>query len=376
MKIVVCGAGLVGNAIIQDLANDKTFQILAVDLDQKALDKLSGLDDVQTQQADLSVSDQISDLVSDADLVISAVPGFIGYQTLENIINSGVNVVDISFFAEDAFELDKLAKEKGITAVIDCGIAPGLCNVIAGYVVTKLDQVDEYGCFVGGLPQHPEWPYEYKAVFSPSDVIEEYVRPARFVENGKEVIYPALSEVELLDFPIVGTLEAFNTDGLRSLRHTLNIPNMREKTLRYPGHANLMRIFRESGFFSRDQANVDGVLVRPLALTSKLLFDQWKLKEGEEDLTIMQVVMAGKLAGDQVIHQYDLVDYFDQEKKITSMARTTGYTCTIVARLLLSGRIPTKGICPPEYLGKIDGFMDEMLVEYQKRGIYLKETIK
>ena len=375
MKIVVLGAGLVGSAIIQDLAEDKQYEILAVDLNKSSLDRISGFYGVSTRQADLSDDKTITTLVSDADLVINAVPGFMGFQTLKQIIQTGKNVVDISFFGENAFELDQLARKKGVTAIVDCGVAPGLCNIIAGYVTEKMDQVDSYLCYVGGLPEIREWPYEYKVVFSPTDVLEEYTRPARFVENGKEVIYPALSEVELLDFPGVGTLEAFNTDGLRSLLLTLDIPNMREKTMRYPGHANLMRVFRESGFFNQEKVEVDGQGVQPLALTSRLLFDQWKMKDGDRDLTVMQVILEGKEGKDQVIYQYDLVDHYDQEKNITSMARTTGYTCTIVARLLLEGTIPLTGICPPEKLGEISGLFEMLLGEYQKRGINLKETI-
>lgn len=375
MKIIVLGAGLVGSAIIQDLAEDKQYEILAVDLNKQSLDRISGFNGVSTRQTDLSDDKVISNLVSDADLVINAVPGFLGFQTLKQIIQAGKNVVDISFFGEDAFKLDELARKKGVTAIVDCGVAPGLCNIIAGYVTEKMDQVDSYLCYVGGLPEIREWPYEYKVVFSPTDVLEEYTRPARFVENGKEVIYPALSEVELLDFPEIGTLEAFNTDGLRSLLLTLDIPNMREKTMRYPGHANLMRVFRESGFFNQEKVEVDGQSVRPLSLTSSLLFDQWKMKDGDRDLTVMQVILEGKEGKDQVVYQYDLVDHYDQEKNVTSMARTTGYTCTIVARLLLEGSIPLTGICPPEKIGEISGLFEILLSEYQKRGINLKETI-
>lgn len=375
MKIIVLGAGLVGSAIIQDLAEDKQYEILAVDLNKGSLDRISGFNGVSTRQTDLSDDKVISNLVSDADLVINAVPGFLGFQTLKQIIQAGKNVVDISFFGEDAFKLDELARKKGVTAIVDCGVAPGLCNIIAGYVTGKMDQVDSYLCYVGGLPEIREWPYEYKVVFSPTDVLEEYTRPARFVENGKEVIYPALSEVELLDFPEIGTLEAFNTDGLRSLLLTLDIPNMREKTMRYPGHANLMRVFRESGFFNQEKVEVDGQSVRPLSLTSSLLFDQWKMKDDDRDLTVMQVILEGKEGKDQVVYQYDLVDHYDQEKNVTSMARTTGYTCTIVARLLLEGSIPLTGICPPEKIGEISGLFERLLREYQKRGINLKETI-
>ncbi|MCD6425540.1 MAG: saccharopine dehydrogenase family protein [Anaerolineales bacterium] len=375
-KIIVLGAGLVGSAIVYDLARTKEFQVTAADINTNSLEKIADLPGVKTEQSDLSNPDTLRSLIKDCDLVICAVPGFMGYQTLETVISAGKNVVDISFFPEDPFGLDDLAKEKGVTAVVDCGVAPGLCNIIAGYVADKLDEPAYYHCYVGGLPEIREWPFEYKAVFSPADVLEEYTRPARLVENGQEVIYPALSGIELIDFPEAGTLEAFNTDGLRTLRHTLGFPTMKEKTLRYPGHANLMRTFRESGFFSSDPVEVDGSQVIPLSLTSRLLFDQWFMKEGEKDLTVMQVVLQGKEKNKQIVYQYDLLDHFDQETGITSMARTTGYTCTIVARQLLKGMIPNQGICPPEFLGNIPHLFEDLLLEYQKRGINLVETIK
>jgi len=373
MKIIVLGAGLVGSAIIKDLAAE--FEVTAIDLNQAALDKLKAHPAVTTKQADLSNMTQVASLIEEFDLVISAVPGFLGFDTLQAIIQAGKNVVDISFFNEDPFRLDDLAKEKDVTAIVDCGVAPGLCNIIAGYITEKLEKTETYLCYVGGLPEVRQWPYEYKAVFSPADVLEEYMRPARFVENGEDIIYPALSGVELIDFPGVGTLEAFNTDGLRSLRHTLSIPTMIEKTLRYPGHANLMRVFRESGFFNSDPIEVDGNQVIPLSLTSQLLFDQWHLEEGEDELTVMQVVLEGKKGKDWVSYRYDLLDRYHAQTRVTSMARTTGYTCTIVARQLLRGMIPHKGICPPEYIGQTKGCFEDLLKEYQKREIVLEETV-
>lgn len=374
-NILVLGAGLVGSAIIKDLAKDSEFNVIAADINPEVLSKLADIEGVQTKQADLSKAELIGSLVEDMDLVICAVPGFMGYQTLKAVITAGKNVVDISFFPEDPFGLDELAKEKKVTAIVDCGVAPGLCNIIAGYVAAKLEEPSYYHCYVGGLPEVREWPYEYKAVFSPADVLEEYTRPARLVENRQEVVYPALSGLELIDFPETGTLEAFNTDGLRTLSRTLGFPTMIEKTLRYPGHANLMRIFRESGFFSQEPVEVDGSQVIPLSLTSRLLFDQWLMKEGEKDLTVLQVVIKGKEKNKQVIYQYDLLDRFDEKTGITTMARTTGYTCTIVARQLLKGMIPNVGIVPPEFLGKIPHLFEDLLEEYQKRGITLLETI-
>ncbi len=373
MKIVVLGAGLVGSAIVRDLAAEPDFDVTAVDIDRTLLAGLAAEIGVGTTRADLREPEAVSRVVSGADLVISAVPGCMGFATLKAIISAGKNVVDISFFAEDPFLLDDLARRKGVTAVVDCGVAPGLCNIIAGRVQAEVDQIDRYTCYVGGLPAIRRWPYEYQAGFSPSDVLEEYIRPARMVENGQEVVYPALSAVELIDFPLVGTLEAFNTDGLRTLRRTLKAANMREKTLRYPGHANLMRIFRESGFFSEEPVVVDEQPVRPIALASKLLFEQWRLGEGEHDFTVMQVLIEGWDRGHPFLRRFDLFDRYDVASHTTSMARTTGYTCAIVARQVLDGLFDEKGVCPPEYLGRTPGCYEDLLAGYARRGIHVVE---
>ena len=375
MKIVVLGAGMVGSAIAEDLAQERGMSVKVVDRSQQALEKVKAKATVKGIRANLQDKGIISSIVADSDLVISAVPGYIGFTTLRSIIEAGKDVVDISFFSEEPFLLDELAKLQGVTAIVDCGVAPGLCNIIAGHVFDLLDQTDQYVCYVGGLPILRRWPFEYKAVFSPIDVLEEYIRPARFVENSKEVVRPALSDIELIDLPEVGTLEAFNTDGLRTLRKTLDIPFMREKTLRYPGHANLMRIFKESGFLSTEPIVVDGQTIQPISVTSKLLFDQWQLKQGEADFTVMQVVMEGQRKGKRRRYIYNLLDNYDKETRTTSMARTTGYTCSIVARQIMSGQFTQKGICPPEFIGQAEGCYENLLEEYGKRNIQLTERI-
>jgi saccharopine dehydrogenase-like NADP-dependent oxidoreductase len=375
MKVVVFGAGLVGRDIIKDLVKDDLYDVVAVDSDQSNLGRIQSLSRMTCVQADLRVKARIHSLIQDCDLVISAVPGFMGFQTLKEIIEGGKNVVDIAFFGEDPFLLDTLAKSKGVTAVVDCGVAPGLSNIILGYLETRLDRIDRYVCYVGGLPKVRQWPFEYKAVFSPKDVLEEYTRPARFVEFGHEVVEPALSDRELLDFPRAGTLEAFNTDGLRTLVKTMDISFMKEKTLRYPGHAELMRVFRESGFFSAEPVEIDGREISPLAFTSKLIFDQWTLQGGEEDFTVMQVIVEGRKGTSGLRYVFDLYDEYDRETGATSMARTTGYTCTIAARQVLNGLFTQKGICPPEFIGRTEGCYESLISECGKRNIHLTETV-
>ncbi len=375
MKIVVLGAGRVGSAIIRDLARDHEFDVKAVDASVDALGRLAGVEHVSAERADLSDGGQIAKAVEDADLVVGAVPGPMGFRTLKTVLECGKNAVDISFFEEDPFQLDDLAHRKGLTAVVDCGIAPGCWNIIVGYQETAMDRLHRFECLVGGLPVVRTQPYEYKAVFSPIDVIAEYTRPSRFVASGKVVTRPALSELELEDFPGVGTLEAFYTDGLRTLLTTVKAPFMREKTLRYPGHVEKIKMLRDTGFFSETPVEVNGVSVRPMDLTAKLLFPMWQLAEGEEDLTVMRVMVEGDRDGRRQIHTYELLDRYDRETGTTSMARTTGYSCTAVVRLVASGRFKRSGISPPEFVGREPGCYQFVMEDLAKRGVVFKETV-
>ncbi len=371
--ICVLGAGRVGSAIVRDLAVD--YQVTVVDARSEPLDRLRETCQVETIQADLSRRSVVQDVILDASLVVGAVPGFMGFQLLEAVLEAGKPVVDISFFKEDPFQLDKLARKNRVPAVVDCGVAPGMSNMILGYHASQME-VERFTCLVGGLPRERYWPYQYRAPFSPADVIEEYLRPARLVEHGKLVTRPALSDVELVDIPGLGTLEAFNTDGLRTLLHTMKVPFMKEKTLRYPGHAELMRVFREGGFFSTESVDVGGVSVRPIDLTSTLLFRHWELKPGEEELTVMRISIEGRQNGQAVHYIYHLLDRTDPETGITSMARTTGYTCTAVVHLILEGHFNRPGIHPPEWIGAEPGNLDFVLNYLKERGVvYHREEV-
>jgi lysine 6-dehydrogenase len=365
-NVVVLGAGIVGSAMAVDLS--KKYQVRVADINPQALQRLENMVAVSTVQADLSDPDVVKSVINDCDLVIGAVPGYMGYATLRSIIEAGKDVVDISFFAEDPFTLDELAKEKGVTAVIDCGVAPGMGNIIHGYHHLRM-QVKSYQCYVGGLPVIREWPFEYKAVFSPIDVIEEYVRPARLVEGERVVLREALSDAELMYFEEVGTLEAWNSDGLRTMVRTMRVPEMKEKTLRYPGTIEYLKMLREMGFFSSEEIEVRGQKIRPLDLTAKLLFPRWKMEPGEEDLTIMKIIISGLEQNTATSYQYDLYDRYDPKTGTISMARTTGYTATAVANLVLAGRFERNGICPPEYVG-IEEENFRFILDYLKeRGV-------
>jgi lysine 6-dehydrogenase len=376
MRVAVLGAGRVGGAIARDLSRDGEFAVRVADVHEGALESLASLPNMQVLQTDLSTEDGVRRAVEGADLVVGAVPGSMGYPTLQRVLEAGKNVVDISFFEEDPFGLDDLAKKKGLTALVDFGIAPGCSNLILGYLDSVLEEVANFECLVGGLPTVRTWPFEYKAPFSPSDVLEEYTRPARLVEHGEVVVRPALSEPELVDFPGVGTLEAFNTDGLRTLLKTVKAPVLKERTLRYPGHIEKMRMLREMGLFSKEPLRLkDGGEVVPLEVTSRLLFPLWQLGEGEEDLTVLRVTVEGRKAGARVRFDYELLDRYDAETGTLSMARTTGYTCTAGVRLLARGMYQEPGVSPPEYVGRKPGCYLFVMQELAKRGVVFRETV-
>jgi saccharopine dehydrogenase-like NADP-dependent oxidoreductase len=373
---LVLGAGRVGRAVARDLAAEPGWRVTAADRSAAALADLAARAPVAVTAADLGDPAVLARLAADADLVVGALPSLLGYRALAAVIDAGRPYVDISFFAEDPFTLDERARARGVTAVVDCGVAPGCSNLILGRLAADLDAVDRFVCHVGGLPAVRTWPWEYKAGFAPADVLEEYTRPARLVENGEIVVRPALSEPELIDFPGVGTLESFNTDGLRTLLTTQRVPAMKETTLRYPGHAEKMRALREAGFLSPQPIEVDGVRVAPLALTSRLLFAQWRLEEGEEDLTVMRVAVEGCRDGRRERHTFNLLDRFDAASGLSSMARTTGFTCAAIARRVAAGEFRRPGVSAPEHLGADAACFRRVMDDLASRGVRFTSVVE
>ena len=373
-NIIVLGAGMVGSAMAIDMA--KKHKVTLTDVNLHTLEKVKQKNhDIDFLLLDVNNKETLKSMIKDFDLVICAVPGFLGFETLKVIIEAEKNVVDISFFPENSLELDALAKEKNVTAIVDCGVAPGMDNVILGYYNEKMKLTD-FECLVGGLPKIKKWPFSYKAPFSPVDVIEEYTRPARYVENSQVISREDLTDCEYLEFENIGTLESFNSDGLRSIIYTMpHIPNMKEKTLRYPGHVEYIKVLKESGFFSEEAIEVNGNKVTPLDFTSKVLFSEWKLGETEEELTVMRVTVKGENANgktEEVV--YDLYDEYCPETQTSSMSRCTGYTATAAASLFLEGLFDEKGVFPPELVGKHEACFNYFLNYLKDRGVVYKRT--
>jgi saccharopine dehydrogenase-like NADP-dependent oxidoreductase len=373
---------MVGSVMALDLGRvEGEFELTIADARAEAIQRVvdrcreAGIA-VRGEIADLSDAATVRRLVKPYDIVLGALASKIAFNALRSVIEAGKPYADISFMGEDALELDALAKERGVTAVVDMGVAPGMSHLLAGRAASALSPCENIEIYVGGLPVERRWPYEYKAGFSPSDVVEEYTRPTRLVEHGKVVVRPALSEPELMDFDGVGTLEAFNTDGLRSLAatHIGRVPMMKEKTLRYPGHIELMRVLRETGLFSESPVDVptaEGGLakVRPRDVMAKLLFPMWTYGPGEEDLTVMRVIGDGMKDGKRTRMQWDLSDRYDRDSRCTSMSRTTAFPCTIMARMLASGELCKPGVIVPELLGANAKIVEHVLTEHGKRGV-------
>ncbi len=373
-KIIVLGAGMVGSAIAIDLSQNHEVSI--ADCNKKTLYKvLKKCNSLNTIIIDVENKKELQQAIKPFDLVVCAVPGFLGFQTLKTIIESGKNVVDISFFAENALELHELAIQHNVTAVVDCGVAPGVGNIILGYYNEKL-AVTDFECLVGGLPKIKKWPFNYKAPFSPVDVIEEYTRPARYVDNGNLVIKEALSDCEFVEFEKVGTLESFNSDGLRSLIHTMpHIKNMKEKTLRYPGHVNYIKALKSSGFFSNEAIRVKGKKVIPLEISSAILFNEWKLEEKEEELTVMRITIKGHTKNNEFkTITYNLYDEYCTKTNTSSMARTTGYTATAASNIILKNLFNEKGVFPPELVGKHEECFNFILNYLKDRNVRYTKT--
>jgi len=373
-RIAVLGCGLVGAAIARDLSREADFEVLVADASAEALGRVKAQAGVRIREADLSSPSEIAAVVREADTVVGALPGRLGLPMLEAVISAGKPIADISFSPEDPLALDALARERGVTAVVDCGVSPGLSNFAVGRAAAALASIDDVRILVGGLPVDRTRPFGYAILFSATDVIEEYTRPARIVEEGRVVIRAALSEVEAVEVAGIGTLEAFLTDGLRTLLATVPARSMVEKTLRYPGHAAAMRGLRESGFFDARPIDAGGRSISPRSVTEKLLSVAWKLREGEEEFTYLRVSVAGRDAsGAAKTSLFELLDR-PGPGGTTSMARTTGFPCSVAAAMLARGQYRAPGIRPLELLAADPGASGRFLEGLRARGLVFHES--
>ena len=370
-KIAVLGAGLVGSVIAQDLAAKHAVTSADVSVDALAILNAKGID---TRALDLLDEKALREFVADFDVVVSAVPSVLGYRTLQTLVNAGCRIADIAFTPEDVMQLDARAKETGAVLLTDIGVAPGISNLILGHHDAHM-QVKKFICYVGGNPRHPKPPFKYRATFATSDVIEEYTRPARIQRDGRIVELPALTERERVNFDGVGEMEAFLTDGLRSILDTMkHIPEMIEKTMRWPGHLEIVEAMRDAGFFSEEAIDVKDGKVVPHDVTVALLKDEWRMRPDEADMIQMRVIVEGEQDGRRRVHHWETQDDFDPKTGFTAMSRTTGFTCAAAANLLAENHWTSAGVYPAELVGRNDAAFEFIFRYLEERGVVYRHT--
>jgi len=375
MRAAVVGLGRVGWAAAFDLYDRLTGRdLLLIDSCEERLREVARqLRGVETKVVDASDVSALARAVRDVDVVVGALPGRLGRNSWLAAIEAGVDLVDISYSPDDPLTLNLQAAEAGVTIVPDAGLAPGLSNMLAGRAYARLEgRVSELTIYVGAVPEKPSNPLGYTVTWSPEDLIEEYTRPARVIRQGRQESLPALSDVELIEVDGVGEMEAFLTDGLRSMLKTLKgVQKMEEKTLRWPGHAEKIILLRELGFFDDKPLRIGSQEVEPVKLTAELFRE--KLGGDCKDLVVLLVRARGIGWEGVTTLEYTVIDRYDDSTGMTALARTTAFTATAVASLLAEGRVPGPGVVPPEALGMDSDLMTAVAEWLAWRGITIHE---
>jgi lysine 6-dehydrogenase len=372
------GCGNIGSVAAKDLAESlPSARIVMADVNlSRAKEAVSriGLNNVSSIQTDASNHKELADTIKKFDLVVGALPGRMGYRACKASISARVDMVDVSYMPEDVMTLSKGASKAKVCLVPDCGMSPGLDSILAGRAVGKLDQIDKIHILNGGLPKKPIPPLNYVVTWSVKDLIDMYSRKVNIVRDGRVVKVEAMSGLEEITFPGVGKLEAFYTDGLRTMLHTIKgARDMWEKSLRYPGHAEKIKLLKALGFFSEKSIEVGGVQIAPREITARLLEN--KLKQPEiSDIVAMLVQVGGYKNNRETTFTYQCLDRCDKKQKVTALARTTAYTTSIVAQLVVKGAIEEKGLIPPEKLGMNEKLYRKFMDQMEKRGIIVKES--
>ncbi|MFO7588787.1 MAG: saccharopine dehydrogenase C-terminal domain-containing protein [Gemmatimonadota bacterium] len=377
MRFLVLGGGLQGSAAAYDLLaqDDVTLVTLADVRADAGASFLPDDDRLHRIALDFSNEEAVRAVMEEHDVVLSAAPYYFNDDLARISIETGCDFSDLGGNTEILFaqlELDRRAKDAGVTIVPDVGLAPGMVNVLAAEGIRRLDAVESAKMYVGGLPQRPVPPLNYQVVYSLEGVLDYYTTPSWIVRDGNPVQVEALTEIEELDFGELGTLEAFHTGGGASIlpwRFEGKVNRLEYKTLRYPGHATLMRNIRELGLLSEEPIEVDGREVAPRDVTIAIL-KPLLTRRNEPDLVALRVVVRGTKDGRPVTHRWDLLDLEDQDRGITAMERTTGYTLAIVGLMMGRNVIDRPGVMPPD-----EGIPAEpYLAELAKRGIDVRYT--
>ncbi len=372
MKFLIAGAGNIGSIIASEIAKNPSNSVIIADINPERAMKMPGISgkkNVEFVKLDINRADDASRIINGCDMIVGALPGSTGLKLIKLAIDHGKNIVDVSYMNEDPFALDEKAKEAGVTVVPDLGVAPGLSNMMVGNSIKQLDKVESVKIMVGGMPENKVPPLDYNLTWSTEGLIDEYTRPANIVEKGVLKSVEALSGLQTVNYEGIGTLEAFYTDGLRTLLRTVkDVQEMWEKTLRYPGHAEKIRTMRDLGYFDKEYAKVDGKDVKPFDLSVKL-FDRHLKRDDVRDLIVMDVTVEGTKGGETKKIEYFVYDSYDTKNRISAMSRTTAFPPSIIAQILSEKPPEEKGIVPPEILGKDDSLFETTIRKLKEKGV-------
>jgi lysine 6-dehydrogenase len=375
MNILSIGCGYIGSVLAEELVRNLDLERLIIcDEDTQSIERIANRlgEKVQTFQLDLSNYVNLIKLIERADLVIGLTPGRLGFRVMKACVEKQKNLVDLSYMAEDPFLFHQQAVDRGIIIVPDCGVAPGLSNMIVGSASTQLDELEDIIIYVGGLPQNPRPPLNYKVTWCVEDLFEEYTRHATIVKNYEPVEVEALDGLEHVEFEGVEMLEAFFTDGVRTLHRTIKAKNIWEKTLRYRGHAEKIKFLIQFGLLSKEQLTT--IQLSPWEFMRRFWTEKLSFVE-EKDIVLMRIILTGHKASTKLKYTFEVIDFFDENQNITAMGRMTAYTAFAVIKLLTEKKIEQCGVIPPELLGMNPTLFREIETLLQERNIKIKQHL-
>jgi lysine 6-dehydrogenase len=371
MRFLVLGAGLQGSACAYDLLQSESVKRvvvadLTIDRLPPFLDRLRGDPRLELVQADARNEEALLRLLTGVDSCLNALPYYFNLEVATLAVSAGVHYADLGGNTAIVFQqlqLDEMARARKACAIPDCGLAPGMVNILAAAGIRDLDETDTVKIRVGGLPQNPTPPLKYQIVYSLHGVLDYYTTPSWVVREGAPKQVEALSEVEPVPFPDpVGELEAFHTaGGLSTMPWTYQgkVRTMEYKTLRYPGHASIMRSIRSLGLLELAPVNVRGQSVVPRDVFIACAEPRLRHPDGR-DLVALRVEAEGRKGGLPVRIVYDLLDYFDEANGISAMERTTGFSLSITGQLQASGRTRSPGVFTPDQAVPPDPYIAEL----------------
>lgn len=369
MHIIVLGTGMIGTTVVSELAKFPEIDVItAVDVRQESMEKcleISNSSKVIGKVASLETIEEIAEVLKDGDVAVACLPHSLSLLAIKAAIESNCHLVDLvgSMFKEKV-ELHEAAREAGVIVVPGCGVAPGITNFLAAQGIEMLDEAEEAVMICGGIPRHPVPPLWYQVVFRLESVLGLYTKPAIAVEKGQLVELAPLSGLEEMTFPQpVGDCEAVITDA-HSTAYVLKdkVKNLYEKTVRYPGHWGKMNVLAELGFLDSNPLTVSGVTISPRAFAEQVLAPKM-VGASHEDVTVLRVEVNGVKDGQDTKFTWEMVDLYDQERNITSMAKTTAMPAALMAKWIASGKITETGVVPVESLivrERFQPFMEEL----------------